>query len=212
MFFGLCNSPATFQTMMNEIFADMEDVVVVYIDDIMIFTKGDLVQHQAKVKEVLQRLCDNDLFARPEKCSFDKTEVEYLRMFVNCDGIKMDDAKVKAIMEWPAPTTVHSVCSFLGLTNFYQCFIKDYTKLAKLLMDLTQKDKVFTWGAAEAKAFAELKHCFTTTPILAYPDNHCQFRLETDASDFATGTVLSILKDDKWHPVTFSLHTMSLEE
>ena len=63
MFFGLCNSPATFQTMMNEIFTDMEDVVVVYIDDIMIFTKGDLVQHQAKVKEVLQRLRDNDLFA-----------------------------------------------------------------------------------------------------------------------------------------------------
>ena len=83
MFFGLCNSPATFQTMMNEIFADMEDMVVVYIDDIMIFTKGDLVQHQAKVKEVLQWLRDNDLFARPEKCSFDKTEVEYLGMFVN---------------------------------------------------------------------------------------------------------------------------------
>ena len=76
MFFGLCNSPATFQTMMNEIFADMEDVVVVYIDDIMIFTKGTLAEHQAKVKEVLQRLRDNDLFARPEKCSFDKRSEE----------------------------------------------------------------------------------------------------------------------------------------
>ena len=83
MFFGLCNSPATFQTMMNEIFANMEDIVVVYIDDIMIFTKGDLAQHQAKVKEVLQCLCDNNLFACPEKCSFDKMEVEYLGMFVN---------------------------------------------------------------------------------------------------------------------------------
>ena len=83
MFFGLCNSPATFQTMMNEIFANMEDIVVVYIDNIMIFTKGSLAEHQAKVKEVLQRLCDNDLFACPEKCSFDKTEVEYLGMFVN---------------------------------------------------------------------------------------------------------------------------------
>ena len=83
MFFGLCNSPTTFQTMMNKIFADMEDVVVVYIDDIMIFTKGNLVQHQAKVKEVLQQLHDNDLFAHPEKCSFNKTKVEYLGMFVN---------------------------------------------------------------------------------------------------------------------------------
>ena len=109
MFFRLCNSPATFQTMMNEIFADMEDMVVVYIDDIMIFTKGDLVQHQAKVKEALQRLHDNDLFAQPEKCSFDKTEVEYLEIFVNCDGIKMDDTKVKAITEWPTPTTVRGI-------------------------------------------------------------------------------------------------------
>ena len=83
MFFGLCNSPAMFQTMMNEIFTDMEDVVVVYIDDIMIFTKGSLAEHQAKVKEVLQRLRDNNLFACPEKCSFDKMEVEYLGMFVN---------------------------------------------------------------------------------------------------------------------------------
>ena len=119
MFFGLCNSLATFQTMMNEIFADMEDIVVVYIDDIMIFTKGSLAEHQAKVKEVLQRLHDNDLFACPEKCSFDKMEVEYLGMFVNRDSIHMDDSKVKAIMDWPAPTTVHSVRSFLGLANFY---------------------------------------------------------------------------------------------
>ena len=212
MFFRLCNSPATFQTMMNEIFADMEDVVVVYIDNIMIFTKGDLAQHQAKVKEVLQWLRDNDLFTRPEKCLFDKTEVEYLGMFINCDGIKMDDAKVKAITEWPAPTNVHGVRSFLGLANFYQRFIKDYAKLTKPLTDLTQKDRSFTWGTTEAEAFSELKHCFTTAPVLAYPDNDCQFCLETDTSDFATGTVLSMLKDNKWHPVTYSSHAMSPEE
>ena len=198
--------------MMNEIFTDMEDVVVVYINNIMIFTKGDLVQHQAKVKEVLQQLCDNDLFTHPEKCSFDKTEVKYLRMFVNQNGIKMDDVKVKAIMEWPTPTNVRGIHSFLGLANFYWHFIKDYAKLTKLLTDLTQKDKVFSWGTAEAEAFAELKHCFTTAPILTYPDNNCQFRLETDTLDFATSTVLSMLNDDKWHPVIYSSHAMSLEE
>ena len=212
MFFGLCNSPGTFQTMMNEIFTDMEDVVVVYIDVIMIFTKGSLAEHQAKVKEVLQHLHDNDLFACPEKCSFDKMEVEYLGMFVNRDGIHMDDSKVKAIMDWPMPTMVRGVRSFLGLANFYHRFIKDYATLAKPLMDLTQKDKAFTWGSTEASAFASLKTHFTTTPVLAYPDNDCWFRLETDASDFATGAVLSIQKDDKWHPVTFSSHAMSPEE
>ena len=124
----------------------------------------------------------------------------------------MDDTKVKAIMEWPTPTNVHSVCSFLSLTNFYQHFIKDYAKLAKPLTHLTPKDKVFLWGATEAEAFAELKHHFTTAPVLAYPDNDCQFCLETDALDFTTGAVLSMLKDDKWHPVAYSSHAMSLEE
>ena len=124
----------------------------------------------------------------------------------------MDDSKVKAIMEWPAPTTVHGVHSFLGLTNFYRCFIKDYATLAKPLTDLTQKDKAFPWGSAEANVFASLKSWFTTTPILAYPDNDCQFRLEMDTSDFTTSAVLSILKDEKWHPVAFSSHAMSPEE
>ena len=124
----------------------------------------------------------------------------------------MDDSKVKAITEWPTPTMVCGVCSFLGLTNFYRRFIKDYATLAKPLMDLTQKDKPFTWGSAEANTFSSLKSRFTTAPILAYPDNDCQFRLETDALDFTTSAALSILKDDKWHPVAFSTHAMSPEE
>ena len=124
----------------------------------------------------------------------------------------MDDSKVKAITDWPVPTTVRSIHIFLGLANFYQHFIKDYATLAKPLTDLTQKDKAFSWGSAEANTFTSLKTCFTTAPILAYPDNDCQFRLETDASDFATGAVLSILKDNKWHPVAFSSHAMSPEE
>ena len=133
-------------------------------------------------------------------------------MFVNWNGICIDDSKVKAITEWPAPTMVCGVRSFLGLANFYRCFIKNYAMLAKPLTDLTQKDKPFTWGSTEANTFLSLKFRFTTTPILAYPNNDCQFRLETDASDFATSAVLSILKDDKWHPIAFSSHAMSLEE
>lgn len=84
----------------------MEDVIVIYINDIMIFTKGSLEEHQAKVKEVLQQLRDNDLFAHPKKCSFDRTKVKCLVMFINYDGIWMDDSKVKAIIDWPIPTTV----------------------------------------------------------------------------------------------------------
>lgn len=123
----------------------------------------------------------------------------------------MDDTKVKAIMDWPAPMTVYGVHSFLGLTNFYCCFIKDYAKLAKPLMDLTQKNRVFSCGEADTSTFAYLKGRFTMAPILTYPDNDCQFILETDASDFATRAVLSILKEDKWDPITFSSYAMSPE-
>ena len=120
MFFGFCNSPSTFQTMMNEIFTDMEDVVVVYIDDIMIFTKTDnLKEHDMIVLEVLRRLEENDLYVKPEKCTFHTTQVDFLGMIVGKDGIKMDQEKVKAILDWPAPSNIKGVRSFLGLANFY---------------------------------------------------------------------------------------------
>ena len=120
MYFGLCNSPATFQVMMNEIFADMDDVIVVYIDDLMIFTKTDnQAEHDRTILEVLCCLEENDLFVKPEKCTFRATEVDFLSMIVGRDGIKMDQTKVKAILDWPEPKNVKGVRSFLGLANFY---------------------------------------------------------------------------------------------
>ena len=126
MYFGLCNLPATFQAMMNEISTDMDDVVVVYIDDLMIFTKTEnQAEHNKIVLEVLRRLKENDLFVKPKKCTFHTTEVDFLGMIVRHDRIKMDQEKVKAILDWPEPKTVKGVRSFLGLANFYRRFIKD---------------------------------------------------------------------------------------
>ena len=120
MYFGLCNSPATFQEMMNEIFADMDQHVVVYIDNLMIFTKTkNQAEHDKIVLEVLKRLEENNPFMKPEKCTFRTTEVDFLGMIVGCDGIKMDQEKVKAILEWPEPKMVKGVRSFLRLANFY---------------------------------------------------------------------------------------------
>jgi hypothetical protein len=213
MYFGLCNSPATFQTMMNEIFSDMADVMVIYIDDLMIYTKTDNIQeHEKLVKKVLKRLEEHDLFAKPEKCTFGVKEVEFFGMIVSREGIKMDDSKVKAIREWPTPKTVRGVRSFLGLANFYRRFIEGYAQVARPLNDLTKKDTPFVWKEAQQTAFDTLKNRFTTAPILAYPDNDRVFRLETDASNFATGAVLSIEQNGKWHPVAFSSHSMSPEE
>ena len=213
MFFGLCNSPSTFQTMMNEIFGDMEDVVVIYIDDIMIFTKtDDPKKHDEIMLEVLHHLEENDHYVKPEKCTFHTTEVDFLGMIVGKNGIKMDQEKVKVILGWPAPSSIKGVRSFLGLANFYQRFIQDYTQVARLLNDLLKKDVVFKWKEAQQHAFDMLKEKLTTAPILAYPDNNCQFCLEYNTSNYATGAVLSILKEDKWHPVAYHSHSMSPKE
>ena len=120
MYFRLCNLCTTFQAMMNKIFADMNDVVVVYIDNLMIFTKTEnQAEHDKIVLEVLRRLEENDLFVKPEKCTFHATEVDFLSMIVRRDRIKMDQEKVKAILEWPEPKMVKGVRSFLRLANFY---------------------------------------------------------------------------------------------
>ena len=213
MFFGLCNSPSTFQTMMNEIFTDMEDVVVVYIDNIMIFTKmDDLKEYDKIVLEVLRHLNENNLYVKPEKCTFQTTEVDFLRMIVEKDGIKMDQEKVKAVLNWPAPMNVKGVRSFLDLANFYRRFIQDYAQVARPLNNLLKKDVLFKWKEAQQYVFDMLKEKFTTAPVLAYPDNNCQFCLECDAFNYATGAVLSILKEDKWHPVSYHSHSMLPEE
>ena len=215
LYFGLCNSPATFQAMMNEIFTDMDDVVVVYIDNLMIFTKMEnQAEHNKIVLEVLRRLEENDLFMKPEKCTFCTTEVDFLGMIVGHDRIKMNQEKVKAILEWPEPKMVKGVRSFLGLANFYQRFIKDYVKVARPLHDLTKKENSFCWKEPQQVAFDTLKLHFTMVPILAFPDIlvDCVFHLESDTSDYATGAVLSIKKEGVWHPIAFSSHSMTPQE
>lgn len=119
MFFGLTNSPATFQTMMNDIFRDLinRGVVVVYLDDIMIFTRT-LEEHRKIVREVLEILRTNKLYLKDEKCEFERTKTEYLGMIISEGSVEMDPAKVAGIMEWPIPKCKRDVQAFLGFTNF----------------------------------------------------------------------------------------------
>jgi hypothetical protein len=140
MFFGLKNLLATFQTIMNTLFRDLitEGHVVIYMDDILIFTKT-LEEHHRVVTQVLQRLRKNKLFAKPEKCSFEQTEIEYLGVLVLHNQVKMDPAKIHTVEEWPAPTTVKQVQQFLGFANFYRQFIEGFEGLARPLSGLTGK-------------------------------------------------------------------------
>ena len=121
MFFGLYNSPATFQAMMDDIFNDMisECIIIVYMDDIFLFAPDDATLTE-NTKKVLQRLRDNDLFLKPAKCEFNKTKVEYLGMVIEEGKISMDPGKLKGIRDWPAPTTFKQTWGFLGFGNFYR--------------------------------------------------------------------------------------------
>ena len=127
--FGLSNAPAAFQCYMNEIFADMLDVcVIVYLDDILIYS-DDMSQHKAHVKEVLQRLRKNGLYASPTKCEWHKDEVEYLGYILTTEGLCMDQKKIQTILDWPEPRKVKDVQSFLGFCNFYRRFIFGYSDI-----------------------------------------------------------------------------------
>jgi len=125
MFFGLTNSPATFQTMMDTIFREeiASGNVVIYMDDILITTKGSLDQHCRQVAQILQKLHNNDLYLRPEKCQFHQNEVDYLGVIVGKGHVKMDPIKVQGIADWPTPTNLRELRSFLGFGNYYKDFI-----------------------------------------------------------------------------------------
>ncbi|KAL7277513.1 hypothetical protein ACG7TL_008434 [Trametes sanguinea] len=215
MYFGFSNAPATFQAMMNDILGDLirDGHVIVYLDDILIFT-NDIHQHRALTREVLKRLREKDLFAKPEKCLFEQSSIEYLGMIISKGKISMDPKKVAGVTDWPRPTKVKQVQAFLGFANFYRRFIKDFAKYAKPLTSLTKKDQPWVWGEEQEHAFNSLKKAFTSAPILRIPDDVNPFRLETDSSDFATGAVLSQLDptDKLWHPVAFYSKSLNVHE
>ena len=210
MFFGLTNSPATFQTMMDDIFQEeiAQGWLRIYMDDAIIATSSDKEEHAAKVNHFLTKLAQHDLFLKPEKCRFHQSEVEYLGVIIGGGKVKMDPIKVEGIMNWPTPTSVKDVRSFLGFCNFYHAFIPSFSHLARPLNDLTKKNQQWSWGNAEQDAFTALKIICTTYPVLCTPDWSRQFILETDTSGYALGAVLMQEFEDGIHPIAF--HSRSL--
>jgi hypothetical protein len=210
--FGLTNAPAVFQHMMNDIFREyLDDFVVIYLDDILIFSKNE-EEHEKHVRLILKKLRERGLYAKLEKCLFHQTEMEFLGFVATTEGLKMDPKKVEAIVSWEVPKTVRDVQCFLGFANFYRIFIKNYSQVTAPLTRLTCKDKL-EWGPEAEQAFQNLKTAFTTAPILVHPNFAKAFYLETDASDFALGAVLSqIGEDGKLHPVAFYSRKFSAAE
>ncbi|QRV96463.1 Retrotransposable element Tf2 protein [Ceratobasidium sp. AG-Ba] len=213
MQFGLANAPAVFMHFMNEIFRDLLGIsVVVYMDDILIFseTEEDHVKH---VLEVLKRLKDNKLYCAMEKCTFHVTEIDYLGLIIAPGVVKVDPAKVTKAVDWDTPENVTDIQSFIGFLNFYGDFIEGFRNIAKPLYGLTKKDIPWKWTEKENDAFLKLKEALRTAPVLIQPDPEKQYFLECDASDYATGAVLSqIGPDGKMHPIGFLSKSMNEHE
>jgi len=203
--FGLTNAPSTFQDMMNHIFSDMIDLgLLVFMDDILVYAKTE-EEHDDLAKEVLKRLRKNHLAVLPDKCVWKTQEVEFLEYIIGQKGITMSPDKVEVVLGWKRPASLTETQSFLGFANFYRCFSQNYSKVARPLTELMKGDgKSWAWTKEAEAAFKELKEQFTTAPILAHFDPQRPVIIETDASDFTIGAVLSQRDDENHlHPVAF---------
>lgn len=196
--FGISNAPASFQSLMNDVFRkQLRRSVLVFFDDILVYSPS-WQAHLSHLEEVLQLLQSHSLFAKLSKCCFGMKQIDYLGHTVSGQGVAMDCSKVQAVLAWPTPSNLKQLRGFLGLTGYYRRFIQGYASVASPLTDLLKKDS-FKWNEHTQLAFEELKQALTTAPVLRLPDFTKPFVLETDASGLGIGAVLSQAK----HPIAF---------
>jgi hypothetical protein len=203
--FGLTNAPSNFMQVMNDVFRPfIDDFVIVYLDYILIFSRNreEHVQHVRQILSVLQR---EKLFVKLSKCEFGKTSLVYLGYIVGSGELNIDPSKVEVIVNWPRPKSVIELRIFMGETQYWRKFIANFSLIVAPLHALTSVKRGFQWGGIHQKAFDTLKVNISTTPILALPDLHQYFEIETDASDYAMGALLmQHINPICYHPETFT--------
>ena len=188
--FGLTNAPAYFVDLMSRVFrSQLNRFVVVFVDDILVYSR-DEEEHKLHLREVLGILRQHELKAKFSKCHFWRREVRFLGHVVSEHGISVDPSKIAAIQDWRVPTTVTEVRSFLGLAGYYRKFIRDFSKIATPLTQLTKKNRPFIWDVHCEQAFAKLKELLTSAPVLVIPDSLRPFTVYTDACGTGLGAVL----------------------
>jgi hypothetical protein len=190
MSFGLTNAPAYFINLMNKVFMEYLDrFVVVFIDDILIYSKSKS-DHEEHLRLVLQKLRDNQLYAKYSKCEFWIGEVPFLGHIISNRGILVDPAKVKEIVAWSIPTTVAEIRSFLWLVGYYRRFIEGFSKIAKPMTSLMEKGRGFKWDEKCQESFDQLKKRLMSPPVLVMPDLQKGFDIYCDACGQGLGCVL----------------------
>ena len=191
---GLCNSPAIFMQLMNDTFREYLNVsVLVFLDDIIVYS-DTLEDHERHLRQALQRLRAQRLYAKLSKSALCVHEVEFLGHYVGGDGLRVMEDKIEAVRDWPAPTNIAELRAFLGLAGYYRRFVKNFSAIALPLTELT---RTLTHpaagrpvGHAQQLAFVELKRALQETPVLMLPDPALPFVVHCDASGYAVGAVL----------------------
>ena len=210
--FGLCNSPATFERLMERVLAGLSwNICLIYLDDIIVYSKtfeGQL----GNLDKVLTKLAEANLKLNPKKCHFFKKEVGFLGHVVNEHGISTDPEKIQSVKNWPVPRNVKDLRSFLGLCSYYRKFVKDFATVAKPLHDLTKKDCQYVWSAQCQEAFKKLKESLISAPILSYPTETDLFVLDTDASGVGVGVVLSQVQNGQEKVISYFSNSKCLSK
>ncbi|GJS55046.1 putative reverse transcriptase domain-containing protein [Tanacetum coccineum] len=195
----------------------LDKFVIVFIDDILIYSKTK-EDHENHLRLMLELLRKEKLYAKFSKCEFWLQEVHFLGHVVNHEGIHVDPSKIEAVKNWKAPTTPSEVRSFLGLAGYYRRFIENFSKIAKSLTSLTQKNQKYEWGEKQEEAFQTLKDKLCNAPILSLPDGVEDFVVYCDASNQGLGCVLMQMdkviayasRQLKTHEKNYTTHDLEL--
>lgn len=220
--FGLCGAPFTFQHMMNIVLrSENWEQCLIYLDDVLIFGK-DFKEHLFRLRNIFTKIRESGIKLSPEKCNFFKTELRFLGHIITQDGVKTDPVKIEAVVNWPKPSTIHDLRSFLGFTNYYRKFIKSYAYLVQPLESMMKqsnktninllKKTLLIWNAEGDHSFRTLKEALTTAPILSFPCRSGKFILDCDASHSTLGAVLSQEQDGQEHVIAYASKKMSNNE
>lgn len=205
---GLATAPGAFQEAMSTVLSGLNWVhAMVYLDDILVFSPT-FAKHLETLDDVLKRLSSANLRAKLKKCEFARTQLQYLGHVINSRGIMPDDSKVQAVRVFQAPVSRKELETFLGKAGYYCRFIQDFSKVAYPLFRLKRNDVEWSWGAKEQEAFETLKERLCEAPVLRHPDFKQDFLVQTDASGYGIGAVLSQQFEDGEHPIAYASRTL----
>ena len=205
--FVLTNAPASFSRLLSSLLQELNgDCIVLFLDDILVYS-ASLEDHKHHLRRLFEILRAHKLYAKRSKCSIGVREVEFLGHLVSSKGVRTVQRLTDAVQEWPVPTNIKDVQSFLGLCNYYRRFVLHYAAIAQPLSDLV-RTKYFEWNKPQQEAFERLKEALSSAPILRHATATDTFVATTDASKYAVGATL----EQSEHPVSYLSHRLSKAE